>query len=510
MKRLAVSSATVAAVLLLSGHAAAQAIQNVVLRNSFNQIGAGARGMGMGGAFIAVADDGTAASFNPAGLAQLRRTELAVVGFGDELRSTLEIPGFEGTETVSHSGRHEALDFIGLSVPFEVGGRNLTVQLSYQRSVDLFGRGSATVQENIPFSEIGLDRPGTVATIADISPDQSGAFHTGSMAAAYQVTERLSLGASVNYWVAEWLARGDANFRLVLASAGQRPVEFYRVEKQFSQEQGFRAANVNLGLLLKYPRLSLGGVIRLPFTGDYELTETAHERDFDLGQPAGVRDSATGLRSRLRWPRSLGVGVALRPFSGLTLAADYAKSYWSRAIIEDVPQGALLTPRPPVDDEGNEQPAAYRNLNFFDLLPPAETAIADTDQWRVGAEYLLTIPKVVLPFRAGLFRDRSPVVELGTREGRKIEGFTLGTGLNFSRLALDVAFERRRSEGRVGLRVTRGEGEPSSNAPTEEVEEDRFVGSIVYRFGGEDDPMKRLFHFLFVGPRDEPVQDDAG
>jgi hypothetical protein len=54
--------------------ALAQAVQNVVLRNSFNPVGAGARGLGMGGAFTAVADDGSAASFNPAGLSQLRRT----------------------------------------------------------------------------------------------------------------------------------------------------------------------------------------------------------------------------------------------------------------------------------------------------------------------------------------------------------------------------------------------------------------------------------------------------
>src|SRR3979411_1754818 len=82
--------------------AQAQAVQNVVLRNSFNPIGAGARGLGMGGAFIAVADDGTASSFNPAGLAQLRRTELAVVGFNDVVRSTLTVPRRQGIET-SHT-----------------------------------------------------------------------------------------------------------------------------------------------------------------------------------------------------------------------------------------------------------------------------------------------------------------------------------------------------------------------------------------------------------------------
>src|SRR5258708_36399105 len=107
--------------LLRAEGAVAQSLQNVVLRNSFSPIGAGARGLGMGGAFIAVADDGTAASFNPAGLAQLRRTEFAVVGFTDLLTSDLTVP--KGTETVTTSShaRHQRPDFAGLALPFEVG-----------------------------------------------------------------------------------------------------------------------------------------------------------------------------------------------------------------------------------------------------------------------------------------------------------------------------------------------------------------------------------------------------
>jgi len=46
---------------------------------SLNRPGSGARAAGMGNAFIAVSDDGTAASWNPAGLSQLRRPELSVV-----------------------------------------------------------------------------------------------------------------------------------------------------------------------------------------------------------------------------------------------------------------------------------------------------------------------------------------------------------------------------------------------------------------------------------------------
>ena len=53
--------------------------QQIGISSSPNPVGSGARALGMGGAFIAVADDATAASWNPAGLAQLTKPETSVV-----------------------------------------------------------------------------------------------------------------------------------------------------------------------------------------------------------------------------------------------------------------------------------------------------------------------------------------------------------------------------------------------------------------------------------------------
>ena len=55
---------------VLSFAAASAAFAQV---ESLNRAGSGARAAGMGNAFIAISDDGTAASWNPAGLAQLRQ-----------------------------------------------------------------------------------------------------------------------------------------------------------------------------------------------------------------------------------------------------------------------------------------------------------------------------------------------------------------------------------------------------------------------------------------------------
>ena len=80
-----------AALVLLATNAAAQ------IGDVFNRPGSGARAAGMANAFIAVSDDGTAASWNPAGLGQLRKPELSVV-----TSSTGRTLGAEGFRTLDN------------------------------------------------------------------------------------------------------------------------------------------------------------------------------------------------------------------------------------------------------------------------------------------------------------------------------------------------------------------------------------------------------------------------
>lgn len=501
-KRLA--SGIVAATIVSATPALGQGIQNVVLRNSFNPTGAGARGLGMGGAFIAVADDGTAASFNPAGLAQLRRTEIAFVGFHDRLESTVTLPSGEGLPGFTDETTHGALDFAGLAVPFQVAGRNFTLQLSYQRAVDLFGRGRATVIDTIELSEIDPDLNGTGEVLVNVEPEQQGAFHTASVSAAWQLTTRLALGLGINYWFADWNANGTSDYRLRLRLPGQpQPLELPLLTTQFDQDQKMRGLNANFGLLLRYPWLSVGGVLRTPFDGSYDLDENDVNTLYEpqTGRPLGSSPESYVAATQMHVSWGMGVGIAIRPFRGLTLAADYTKAEWSRTTLANIPNGALLTPEERGAD--GELLPIFTDRNFFDLLPAAETSTENTSQWRLGAEYLVSLSKLIVPLRAGLFEDRSPVVDLGSNEGRVIQGFTLGVGLNFSKLVLDLAYERRDSDGPLLLRLRGGSPVEAGNAVTETVRQDRLVASLIYRFGSSSDPIKGLFGSLFGDSKDD-------
>ena len=72
-------------------------------------LGVGARALGMGGAFLARADDATAASWNPAGLSYLRRPEVSIVGNYLAANSSVGLDRTEGTAST--------LDFLAVTYP---------------------------------------------------------------------------------------------------------------------------------------------------------------------------------------------------------------------------------------------------------------------------------------------------------------------------------------------------------------------------------------------------------
>ena len=125
-----------AALGLLATNAAAQ------IGDVFNRPGSGARAAGMANAFIAVSDDGTAASWNPAGLGQLRKPELSLVSTtigGSSRRGRLPDPRrSRGRSPPPHSSYQSTyLDFASLAVPVTLWGKPVTFQGAWRRLYSL-------------------------------------------------------------------------------------------------------------------------------------------------------------------------------------------------------------------------------------------------------------------------------------------------------------------------------------------------------------------------------------
>ena len=104
--------------------------------SSMNPVGSGARAIGMGGAFIGVADDATAASWNPGGLLQLERPEASIMG---SYFVRFEDQDVDQPETIvdGQTIKNANLNYLSGVYPFELFNRNIVVSLNYQRLFDL-------------------------------------------------------------------------------------------------------------------------------------------------------------------------------------------------------------------------------------------------------------------------------------------------------------------------------------------------------------------------------------
>ena len=215
-------------------------------QDSLNRPGSGARAAGMGNAFIAVADDGTAASWNPAGLSQLRAPELSVVhsvawrdvfleGYRTRDRSAL-------FTTLKTPNTGADLEFASAAVPFTVAGRPVTVQVGWRRLYQISGRIQGDTRR------VPVSREGRPESIIRFDNSSQGSVDLWSVAGAVRVTSRLSVGWSSDFYRGEWETRQN-----VSEDPGVRGSTDFIATRE-TNAIGDRT--LNLGFLLAYPTVT--------------------------------------------------------------------------------------------------------------------------------------------------------------------------------------------------------------------------------------------------------------
>jgi len=394
-------------------------------------LGSGARAFGMGGAFLARADDATAASWNPAGLSYLRNPEVSIVG----ARNAFD-RGPEGLESNdSFVGRTP--DFAAFAYPLEIGPVSGAAQLSYQRVFSF--RGSRTV-----------DKEGFA-----LATEGTGGFDVLAIGTGLQVLRKLRAGITLNRWL--------NGYHQTRARTGSRR---QRQELDYHDLSGW---NVNLGLMwTPQESVNLGLVVKTPFSGSLGLSR--ERTDFfsvSDGPEVITTNSAERDDVSIDFPGALGVGASWRPRSTLTLSSDYTRTFWSKGRIHNfftVPQTPVLPPNavaPPPD--------VFPTLPYPTLVDLEQT---DTEQFRLGAEYVIISGRLKWPLRAGYFRDTQYFRD-GTGTAPSFNGWTAGAGILAGPFLFDVAYVHE-----YGAYVDTGE--PAGRAFTRF---QRFFASLIYRHG---------------------------
>jgi hypothetical protein len=368
-------------------------------------VGSGARALGMGGAFLARADDATAASWNPAGLSYLRLPEVSLVGISYDLDSTRRA---EDTSLLrlEHTGGRLP-DFVSVAVPLSLGATSGAVQLSFQRVIPYTGHRR--------IDDLLRDSPRTFEI------DASGGFDVLALSTGLKLAPWLRTGVSVNRWT-----NGFTQHRERLVFRGRS-----------LQDADFRIAgwSVNAGLILHpHETVNVGLVAKTKMSGTVELLRTRT----DFFPPAtGTADVIThnAYRSdavRLDLPAAIGFGASWRASSVFTVSSDYTVTFWSRSRIRN-----YFTLSATQDSFG-PPPAAtvYANLPFPNVTGSTQS---DTRELRVGIEYVLIAGSLKLPLRAGYVREKQYRVQPDGTAPR-LDGVTGGAGLILGRVLLDAAY----------------------------------------------------------------------
>lgn len=314
---------------------AATIFQQVGIASSPNPVGSGARALGMGGAFIAVADDATAASWNPAGLSQLEKPELSMVVDYNYRRA--EYSSSERPE-IDNTGRDDEfrMNYFSGTYPFQFY-KNIVVSINYQRLYD-FDR---TFDHRLDFSSAGID----LMQERDFS--QSGYLGALGLAASVEITPKLSFGATLNIWTDQllWENEWDADFteRAVGTISGAPVTIDTKINDKFSR---FRGINANFGLLWNINKyLTFGAVVKTPFEASVR-----HEFSFTQVQTFGppvnttiTTDQSIKENVDLDMPLQYGFGLACRFSDTFTLDLDIYRTHWSDFILKDS-QGNKFSP----------------------------------------------------------------------------------------------------------------------------------------------------------------------
>lgn len=417
--------------------AQAQDAEILEITGSLNPVGSGARALGMGGAFIPVADDATAASWNPGGLIQLEKPEISIVG---DWTHRGEANFYADNPHNNHTGSINAtrLNYLSASLPFAAFDRNMIVSCNYQKLFE-FGRNWNYNLHTQDESSITNDKR---------EYDQDGAIYALGLAYAVQITPSFSFGVTLNLWE-DFLNENRWQQRYHTQAITDFVGDLFLHSRDQYDEYNFSGRNFNLGLLWQIaPKLTLGAVLKTPFDASvvhFHSSTNVTNNDF-------VDQLTTQTNGTLKMPLAYGLGLAYRHSDSLTFAADLYRTEWSHF--------AWL------GADGLE----YSPLSG---KPFSEVEKAKDILWiRAGGEYLFMTDEFIIPFRAGAFYDPAPA-ENGQDE---FYGFSLGSGVSWNDIIFDIAYQYR-----IGRNVGKAILQQQSGF-SQDVTEHRVYASLILHF----------------------------
>ncbi|MEI7813097.1 MAG: outer membrane protein transport protein [Ignavibacteria bacterium] len=374
-----------------------------IFSNGLSLNSVGARALGMGGAFVGLANDYSTIYWNPAGIGQLKGNYIGVFStdviplgtFKSEkpyVNTKTEVNHYISPNLMGYIGFEPLKDFtfgFGVYVPAGLGAEwngadmkaysmgqemiwkskiavvNISPAVSYKFSDDL----SAGIAVNIFYGMFDLSRPETndLLGVGQYKESSTGLGYGITVGALYKVNDMLSIGASVRTKTKVTMS-GNASNTLM-------------------------------------PRVPLQNI---PETTDFD------------------RDVA--------WPLWIAGGIAIRPMPEWVITVDVQLSQWSKS--------------------ETEFDTKFKNEKWVSLTTPTGKNKfilnwKDATQFRLGSEYILTKDFTV---RGGFYIDPAPAPDETYNilfPSISYNGVAVGASYSFSSFTIDAGYEYLFGKDRV-------------------------------------------------------------
>jgi long-subunit fatty acid transport protein len=413
----------VATTLLSAGDASAVTDEEVFRNFRFNFVNPGGRALAMGGAFVGIADDATAAAANPAGLTNLLSPELFLEWrLNDTKTSRLTsriddprgLPDQVQTDSIADSENVLHPSFVSYVHPFE----NWVFAISRQEllNVDLDTTNVFSDAPIYPTTEI-VRAEGQMEALLE--------YYNASF--GFRAGEKFAAGVTLTYAMMDLESRTENQFNF---GGGLEPDYATSVDDS-DDDFGF-----SLGLLWKpHGKFHVGAVYR--DGPEFELTETIEDSrpsgnypsalvladflgnrnySFDPGEPfgigAGTFDDALSFNNLFHVPDQYAIGFGWRPTEHLTVAFDVVHVEFSDLEDDFVGNVNALTFPGDAPDCDLSKPNPDGSYPCDYTTAAATYEFDDGTFWRLGFEYLWTIKeKVPFALRAGIYVDPSARLE---------------------------------------------------------------------------------------------------
>jgi len=419
--------------------------QVTVTRNimDYNFIGGGARARAMGGAFFAISDDPSAASWNPAGLVQLDKYQMgATLNFLNPKQEYTTSYNIETTPSFQNSLKQSKalISFGSVVIPFKLFEKELVGSVLYYRASDIYDKRI--------YNSLGIytdeDAAGNIDSVRvwDKNEEIKGGLDVIVLSLGAKAYKDLSFGLGLNIYTGSYEYTSGQLIDFSWDEAVSDTSYFFRPYIKGS----YSGVNFTFGTMYKYQDLRLGAVLKTPFKLK-EKDDVQYVWDFIVDGVVNPYSIQSGViwpvEYEQKWeiPLMIGFGASYQ-IEGLTLAGDVE--------FRDFSSSKLYYPE---KWQTPDSPETSMDLEWNSIT-----------QFRIGAEYLLQSRYGTIPLRAGFRNDpkvfsdldsvnidfsdyystgKQETIILSQVNGEKVSGntFSFGTGIGWSQIKLDFTYE---------------------------------------------------------------------